>query len=365
MRTLLVLTLLYVFLIGVSLMESGIASLGGGFVDGLLDNVANPLSGLFAGMLVTLLVQSSSVSTAMIVGLVGSGAVGVEVAVPMVMGANIGTTITSTFAALGSIRRTEDFRRGFAAATVHDIYNVLSVVVLLPIEMATGVLARSAAWLTRLLRGSEVNELGTSPIKAVVDFPVDLITHVVEAIGGGNVVAAILFFGLGLACVFLALSQVTRHMRQMVAGSLERTMNRMSTGGGGVIGIIVGLVVTVIVQSSSITTSILVPMVAAGVMTIRTAYPITIGANVGTTLTALLASLAVVRPEGLTIALVHTLFNVAGIALFYPPIKWLREIPVLISLKIADLAVERKSLVAFYLVGLFLALPLLGLLLLP
>ena len=96
-----VVLLLYVFLVGISLLETGIAGLGSGFTDGLLASVANPISGLFAGLLFTVLVQSSSVSTSAIVGLVGAGTLTVPLAVPMIMGANIGTTITNTFAALG------------------------------------------------------------------------------------------------------------------------------------------------------------------------------------------------------------------------------------------------------------------------
>jgi hypothetical protein len=87
--------------------------------------------------------------------------------------------------------------------------------------------------------------------------------------------------------------------------------------GRGAIGILVGIGVTVAVQSSTITTSILVPLVAAGVLTLRNAYPITVGANVGTTITALIASVAVLRPEGLTIALVHLLFNLSAMVVIF------------------------------------------------
>ncbi len=314
------LVLLYVFLVGVSLLECGIAGLGEGFQSGLLENVANPISGLFAGILFTVLVQSSSVSTATIVGLVGSGTLSVELAVPMIMGANIGTTVTNTLASLGSIRRSDEFRRGFAAATVHDFFNLFAVAVLLPIELLTGFLSESAEWLTERLRGGSVTELGSSPVKrrrrrtgrrrssrSSTASPVGWPLH-----------RAWRCWSSGSACIFLALGQITRNMRQLVAGSVERAMNRVVGRGGGAIGIVVGIAVTVAVQSSSITTSILVPLVAAGVLTLPNAYPITLGANVGTTITALIASLAVLRPEGLTIALVHTLFNVAALALLYP-----------------------------------------------
>jgi solute carrier family 34 (sodium-dependent phosphate cotransporter) len=153
-------------------------------------------------------------------------------------------------------------------------------------------------------------------------------------------------------------------MRQLVAGSVERAMNRLVGQGGGAVGILVGIAVTVAVQSSSITTSILVPLVAAGVLTLPNAYPITLGANVGTTITALIASLAVLRPEGLTIALVHTLFNLTALAALYP-IRAIRELPIRGAEKLADLAVANRSLVLVYVLGLFVIVPALGVFLIP
>jgi solute carrier family 34 (sodium-dependent phosphate cotransporter) len=363
-RAMLVLALLYLFLVGVSLLEDGIAGLGDGFQSGLLENVANPISGLFAGILFTVLVQSSSVSTATIVGLVGSGTLSVELAVPMIMGANIGTTITNTLASLGSIRRSEDFRRGFAAATVHDFFNIAAVAVLLPLELLTGFLSGSAQWLTERLRGGSVNELGASPVKRAVDVPVDAIEAVLDASPLGGRFLALMLLLSGLAIIFLALSQITRNMRQLVAGSVERAMNRIVGRGGGAVGIVVGIAVTVAVQSSSITTSILVPLVAAGVLTLPNAYPITLGANVGTTITALIASLAVLRPEGLTIALVHTLFNLTALAALYP-VRAVRELPIRAAEALATQAVARRSVVLAYVLGLFIVVPALGVFLIP
>jgi hypothetical protein len=156
--------LLYVFLIGIDLLGAGIAGLGGGAADSLFRGVANPVVGLAVGVLATVLVQSSSVSTATIVALVGAGAVSVPDAVPMIMGANIGTTVTSTLASLGAIRRTDEFRRAFAGATVHDLFNVLAVVVLLPVELATGMLSR---WASRPAASSTARSRGPSgPVPA-------------------------------------------------------------------------------------------------------------------------------------------------------------------------------------------------------
>ncbi|MFP4311855.1 MAG: Na/Pi symporter [Nitriliruptoraceae bacterium] len=362
-RAALVVVLLYLFLVGVGLLEVGIAGLGEGFTSGLLDRVENPLAGLFAGVLFTVLVQSSSVSTATIVGLVGAGTLPLELAVPMIMGANIGTTVTNTLAALGNIRRPGQFRLSFAAATMHDLFNLLAVAILLPIELLTGLLTRAAVALTEMLRTTEVSELGRSPVRSAVKAPIDLMTGVLDGDRVGEPVAAVLLLVLGLASIFVALGLITRNMRQLVAGGVERAMNSLIGSGGGSIGILVGILVTVAVQSSSITTSILIPMVAAGVLSLPNAYSVTLGANVGTTITALLASLAVLRPEGLTIALVHTLFNVTAIALLYP-VPRIRTIPVRLAVRLATVASERRSLVFTYVFGLFVAVPALGVLLL-
>jgi sodium-dependent phosphate cotransporter len=349
------------FLIGVGFLEAGIAALGERFQAGLLRSVSHPLSGLCAGLLATVLVQSSSVTTATIVGMVGAGTLPLVLAVPMVMGANIGTTVTSTLASLGSIRRAVEFRRAFAAATVHDFFNLIAVAVLLPLEVATGFLQTMGEELTEILLGAEVQSGGTgrSPLRAAVRYPVGIVSSALE----GVPLAGMLQLGIGICLIFLALTLITRHMRRLVASGVELAVNRMIGRGGGALGILVGIGVTVAVQSSTITTSILVPIVASGVLTLRNAFPITIGANIGTTVTALLASLAVVRPEGLTIALVHTLFNVTATAIIYPVAR-IRNIPVALAERIAEIAARRHAVVFVYGLGVFVVLPLLGLFLL-
>ncbi len=357
LRAVLVVFFLYLFLVGVAFLEAGIAAMGAGFQAGLLREVSHPISGLCAGILATVLVQSSSVSTATIVGMVGAGTLPLGLAVPMIMGANIGTTITNTLASLGSIRRAEEFRRAFAAATVHDFFNLMAVAILLPLELATGVLSRMAGELTELVHGAEfdVTQPGRSPIRVAVKLPVGWVERLLEPVP----LLGFLLLGLGLGLIFLALTLITRNMRRLVAGGVERVMNQLIGRGGGAVGILVGIGVTVAVQSSSITTSILVPLVAAGVLTLPSAYPITLGANVGTTITALIASLAVLRPEGLTIALVHLLFNVVALALIYP-VRQVRVIPVRLAEALADVATRRHQVVFAYAVTLFLVLPLLG-----
>jgi sodium-dependent phosphate cotransporter len=357
----LVIFLLYVFLVGIGLLETGITAMGEGFEEGLLESVSHPLAGLFAGILATVLVQSSSITTATIVGLVGAGTLPVPLAVPMIMGANIGTTVTNTLASLTTILRSEEFRRGFACATHHDFFNLMAAGILLPIEIATGILRRIAEWMTVIVGRVDLETAAPtrSPIRVAVGVPVDL----VEGVVGIGVVAGIIYLVLGMLLLFFALSLITRTVRVLMAGGVEKALNQFIERGGSLLGIVVGILITVSVQSSSITTSILVPLVASGVLNLTNAYPITVGANVGTTVTALIASLAVARPEGLTIALVHLLFNISAIAVIFPVYR-VRMLPIHLSEWFADLAIRRHSLVFAYVVGVFFVIPFLGVLLL-
>ena len=294
----------------------------------------------------------------MIVGLVASGALGVDDAVPMIMGANIGTTVTNTLVSLGHVRQSNEFRRAFAAATVHDFFNVLAVMTLLPIELATGWISSFAEWLSERLVGSAGTDW-ESPIKRWVKEPVGWIEDGLGAVVDGDNLLGTSMVVVGLVVVLASLIFITKNMKVLVAERVERSMNAILGRGGGFVAIIVGVLITVAVQSSSITTSILIPMSAAGVIKLRNAYPVTLGANVGTTITALLAALAASRPEALTIAFVHTTFNVVGILILYV-IPFLRPMPILAAEKLADIAVERRSIAVAYVVGSFIVLPLVG-----
>ena len=311
LRLALVLGLLYLFLVGVTLLESAIKALGPDVQEQLFSSVDNPVAGLFVGILATVLAQSSSVTTSTIVGLVGSGLLGVGNAVPMIMGANIGTTVTNTLASLGHIRRPSEFKPAFAAATVHDFFNVLAVAVLLPIELATGVLRRAAESLTTVLFGSG-GATFDSPVKSAVKAPAKLVESTLESVGLEGSLLGTILLALGLGAIFFALAFITKNMRELVADRVERSVNEVLGRGGGAPALLLGLLITVAVQSSSITTSILIPLAASGVLSLASTYPVTLGANLGTTVTALLASLASDRHEALTIALVHTMFNLAS-----------------------------------------------------
>jgi sodium-dependent phosphate cotransporter len=304
------------------------------------------------------LVQSSSASTSVIVGLVASGALGVDDAVPMVMGANIGTTVTNTLVSLGHIRQSNEFRRAFAAATVHDFFNVMAVMILLPAELLFGIIGGIAEWISEQLVGTAGTEW-KSPVKAWVKEPVSWLDSFWEAVGANGTGRGILMVLTGLVIILAALALITKNMRSLVADRVERSLNALLSRGGGAVAMLLGLVITIAVQSSSITTSILIPLAGAGVITLRNAYPVTLGANVGTTITALLASLAASSPEALTVALAHTTFNVIGILLIYG-LPFLRYVPVRLAEMLAEVAVKHRTAAVMYVVVMFVILPLIG-----
>ncbi len=359
-RALLVVGLLYMFLVGVKLLEGGIKGLGSDFTDALFDNVTNPVAGLFVGVLATVLVQSSSVTTATIVGLVAAGVLDVSAAVPMIMGANIGTTVTNTIVSLAHLRQSDEFKRAFTAATMHDFFNVIAVAVLLPLELATEFLSTSAKNIAEFISGS-TGATFDSPIKGAVKWGggkvEGLIEGVLDGVASGDVIAVVEMV-FGVAFIFLTLTFITKNMRVLVAARIERSLNA-ALAKSSVIGIIVGMLVTIAVQSSSITTSILIPLVASGILVVRNAYPITLGANIGTTITALLAALGAGALDGLTIAVTHTLFNIAGIVLIFS-IPKVRYIPVDLAERLAGIALRRKSLALAYTLGTFVLLPIVG-----
>jgi sodium-dependent phosphate cotransporter len=273
----------------------------------------------------------------------------------MVMGANIGTTVTNTLASLGHLRQSAYFQRAFAAATVHDYFNILAVVILLPLEVAFGLITNIATWAEQLLDGILPAADGPSPIKDAVKAPVTWMSDAIEAMGWSQFLGPILLL-IGISLIFVSLWQITHQMKEIMSGRIENAINSVLSKGGGVSAMMAGLLMTMAVQSSSITTSILVPLVAAGVLTLQNAFPVTLGANLGTTVTALLASVAADSPDALTIALAHVTFNVLGILIFYP-IPQMRQIPIWLAERTGEIAVRNRSLVLVYIVGLFIVVP--------
>ncbi|NQW02741.1 MAG: Na/Pi symporter [Acidobacteria bacterium] len=357
-RALSVLALLFIFLVGVKGLGDGFNLLGRDVLGAFFKATTNPFIGLIVGLLATTLVQSSSVTTTMIVGLVAAPTDPLPIAnaVPMIMGANIGTTVTNTIVSLAHMGRREEFRRAFAVATCHDFFNFITVSILLPIELFTGVLQRTATAIA-----SNIGHVGgvkyDNPLKEALSLALAPIKAATEAVVSGRVSAVVLMLVSGVL-IYIALWLIVRVMRSTMEQRVESFVTR-ALGRSMVLSIVVGIVATVMVQSSSITTALLVPLAGAGVISLRQAFPITVGANIGTTVTALLASMAVSGPNAeaaLTIALVHLLFNFSGTLLILPA-PWMRNLPLRAATALADVATRSRRWALAYVVVLFYVVP--------
>ncbi len=350
--------MIYLLLLAVDLINHGFkqATGGGESAQALFAFATNPFMGVVLGGLVTALVQSSSTVTSIIVGMVAGG-LPVSVAIPMVMGANLGTTITNTLVSFGHVGNRDEFRRAFAAATVHDGFNLLSIAIFLPLEMAFGVLERLSGALVGAAKLMGPHNLeGLDFVEAIVEPASDLIEFVLSPLPEHWAGVALIVLGVGL--ILVAIIRLSVALRAVMVGKASQLLHA-SVGRGPISGIVSGTVVTVVVQSSSTTTSLMVPLAGSGVFQLREVYPFTLGANIGTTITALLA--ATVTASGnletaLQIALAHLLYNLLGVVVIYG-IPWLRTLPMLGAEWLARVGSERKGLAIAYTLGVFFVVP--------
>lgn len=354
-KLLLVAFLLYCFLVSIGLMGAAFKGFGKGFAEKLLQTTANPFIGLFIGIFATSLVQSSSTTTSIIVGMVAAGTINISGAIPIIFGANIGTTVTNSLVAIGHVSRREEFKRAIAGATVHDFFNLICVAILLPIELTTGFLKKCATGMADIFVGFGGIKF-TSPIKMATKPTIKYIKHlIVDLMPDAHTIAYSVLLVFSFVLMYFTLFFIVKTMRSLVIHQTETAFNKV-IGKNGFIGIVAGLFFTILVQSSSITTSILVPLIAAGIVTIEVAFPITMGANIGTTATALLASFATGEVSAIIIAFVHLLFNVIGVTCIYP-IKFIRIIPIKLANGLGDLAFRRRRYAIIYVLTLFFILP--------
>ena len=348
---------LFLFLIGIKTLGASFKMLDGGFAKGLLNATANPILGIFSGMLATVLIQSSSVTTSIIVGLVASGTLPMSGAIPMVMGANLGTSVTNSIISLGHLQNRKHFRDAFAAATIHDFFNILSVLVLLPLELLTGYLEKTATFLAGMLYGSASSVKLSSPIKAAIKpFAIGIKSFITEILGHKGQIGGVVMMIFSAAIIIFALTFIVKTMQALMENNKGKVIEKLLSN-NGYTAILFGAILTFAVQSSSITTSLLVPMAGAGLISLNTVLPVTIGANIGTTTTALLASLTG-NVSGLAIALVHFLFNISGMLIWYIHPS-LRKVPLIMAEFLADLSQKNRLLSVSYITGVFFILPLL------
>ena len=255
------------FLYGMKMMADGLENAAGSRLKFILNKVtANPISSVIVGAIVTVLVQSSSATTVMVIGFVNSGLLNLVQATGIIMGANIGTTTTAFLVSM-------------------------NIDALVPILLFTG------SVLFLFTKAKKRRDL-----------------------------ASIL---LGFGILMLGMELMSEAMYPLRESEAFKTLI-VTVGHKWYLGILIGLGLTMLVQSSSATTGVLVALTTTGSITIQIAFPLILGANVGTCITALLSSITA-NKMAKKAAVIHLLFNIIGAIIFLPLGKYLMEIVTFIS----------------------------------
>uniref|UniRef100_A0A0K2UXF9 Solute carrier family 34 (Type II sodium/phosphate contransporter), member 2 [Xenopus laevis] n=1 Tax=Lepeophtheirus salmonis TaxID=72036 RepID=A0A0K2UXF9_LEPSM len=372
-RTVGVLFCLYVFICSLDILTISFRLLSGRSGGALFSNseiLQNPIVGVMIGVISTVLIQSSSTTSSIIVGMVGSGVLSIKYAIPIVMGANVGTSVTNTIVALTQVADRKIFERSFSCAVLHDMFNWLAVLTFLVIEVVTGYLYKVT---DIIVESFHINDGGqhppeflhllTKPLAELIiiidenvlegwiqnDPKYTNITTLLKASCERTVDGKVekyecgyLFAGVNIEDMWIGLILVicsllvlisclvflVKILNSLMEAQIARVIQKVLNANipyfpwlTGYLAIFVGSLITILVQSSSVFTCTLTPLVGTGFFELERAYPLTLGSNIGTTTTGILAALASegrsFRPA-LQIALCHLLFNVSGILVFYP-----------------------------------------------
>jgi len=343
-----ILGIIFVFLFAIDLMGEAFNHLGKGVAESILFATSNPFVGLFIGLLITAIIQSSSTSTSMIVAVVASGSITIADAVPMIMGANIGTTLTSTIVSLGFINKRIEFRRAIAAGVYHDFFNILTVLILFPLEHYYGLVSNLSQDIASLF-------IQDTPQKLNADYAFKLfdaipLTDFVIGIIDNSFVLIILSFVL----LFGSIKFLSKLISKMLIGESQdklrkflfnKTFKSFSWG----------MLITAAVQSSSITTSLVIPFVATNKIKIKKVAPFILGANIGTTITAFIAVLFKSN-AAMSIAITHLLINLIGVIIFLPfPI--IRDIPIRLAKAFGTITMKYRLAGFTYIIFTFFIIP--------
>ena len=348
-NSLTILLILLLFLISIDLLIKSSASLSFDLVKNILSITSDPFIGLFIGLLITAMIQSSSTSTSLVVAFVASGALSLEDAIPIALGANIGTTITSSIVALGYIAKKNEFRKAITAATLHDFFNIFLVIILLPLELHYGLLSWLSLSISEFFtNGNDLSNSNPIIIGELISknfYDKYLLTTQNRSILVLIVSFFMLFGSLKLFSGFIYNQLVSKTKERFQQVVFKKDLTSFNWG----------FFSTALLQSSSVTTSLIVPLVATGKITAKRAFPFIMGANIGTTITAFIAALYKSN-AALSLAITHLLFNLFGVILFMPFEK-IRNIPLWTATEFGKLTLKSRIIGFLYFLITFFLLP--------
>lgn len=255
---------LALFLYGMQVMGDGLAKVSGGKLERILENLtSNPIKAVLLGTGVTAVIQSSSATTVMVVGFVNSGIMKLNQAVGIIMGANIGTTVTSWILSLSGLQGDNVFVKLCKPSSFSPLLAVIGVIFLL------------------FIKDEKKKDIGA----IMVGF-------------------AVLMFGME------TMSDAVKPL-----ANVPEFTGILTAFSNPVLGMIAGAVLTAIIQSSSASVGILQALCVTGAVSYGVAIPIIMGQNIGTCVTALLSSIGATK-NAKRAAMVHLYFNIIGTVVF-------------------------------------------------
>lgn len=332
-------------------MVSSLQHIGKSAAETIIQATSNPFTALFIGLLITAMIQSSSTTTALVVALVASGSITLESAIPIIMGANIGTTITSTIVSLGFINKKKEFRRAAAAGTYDGFFNILIVVILFPLEYYYGFLSGISQWIATYFFHTASATPGANSFSQKWYMFGPVVEWLGRTISSGFLLAALSFILL-----FTSILVFRKLISGLLLASSPERFSRFFFKNAWK-SFFWGTITTAAIRSSTITTSVVVPIVAQRIVSLRKAAPFILGANIGTTITAFIAAFFNVNTAGaISIAIAHFLFNFIGVLVFYP-IPILRKIPLELANWLGKLTLKYRLTVFVYILLIFFFIP--------
>lgn len=355
---------IWILLNGVGMIGDGFKGIAGDRAEELFSFAENPFVGLAIGIVTTAIIQSSSTTTSIVVGMIAGG-LPLNIAIPMLFGANMGTSVTSTLVALGLAGNKKQFQRGFSMATVHDFFNLIAILIFFPLEIFTGFLGKTATAIAPSLSGSGEGVVA-GVFESIGDF-IDMITEPLVGLVGslveplGDMWGGIVLAVVGIALILLSIQFIGNILNALLVGKAQDILYA-ALGKNAFVGVLSGAAITTLVQSSSTTTALTVPLAASGKFKVRTLFPFVVGANIGTTVTGLIAAFSASGAEAeaaMAGALVHTLFNTFA-AILILGVPFLRKLPPAGSDWLAGLATKNKMYVFAWIGGVFFIIPILA-----
>ena len=255
---------LALFLYGMHVMGDGLSKLSGGKMKKILETLtSNPLKAVGLGALVTAVIQSSSATTVMVVGFVNSGIMKLSQAVGIIMGANIGTTITSWILSLSGIESDSFFIQLFKPTSFSPVLAIIGVAFLL------------------FAKSPRKKDIGT--------------------------------IFLGFAVLMFGMESMSSAVKPLA--DVPEFTGILTTFENPLLGMVAGALLTAIIQSSSASVGILQALCVTGAVSYAVAVPIILGQNIGTCVTALLSAIGA-KKNAKRAAMVHLYFNLIGTAVF-------------------------------------------------